>query len=466
MPKRSIPTTQPKGRKSQPPKAIRGKKRVPKGKPLKSKSLVWLWLGLAGLGVVSAAVGAILAVSSAAPLRNGQASNTSDPVFSESEAMTNNGKFSFPRLTRPVNILVIGTKVLTSDISRQASAELGYHGLVDSFDGLADTMLLVRFDPEQFKLSVLSIPRDTRVRVEGYGVIKINAANHHGGAALTARALSELLDGISIDRFVRINVQGVEQLIDALGGVDVFVPKDMKYTDHSQHLYIDLKQGQQHLNGEQAVQFLRFRHDRYGDIGRVQRQQTLMRAVVEQTLRPQTLPKIPKLFQVIQESIDTNLNVKEVAALAGFAANTQREDVQMLMLPGGFNGTGQTGVSYWLPNSQGIQTMLAQHFNYGVRGVRETSNSYLRIAVQNSTAAPDAVTTLRQRLSTAGYNNVVAGSAWSEPLRETRIVAQKGDVAIATEIQKLLGFGEVRVESTGELSSDITIQLGQDWQKL
>ncbi|NEO85124.1 MAG: LCP family protein [Spirulina sp. SIO3F2] len=458
MPKRSIPAPKYKTRSSAPGQ---GKKRVPKKK---SARWFWVWLGLTGIGLVSAAVGAILAVSlSATPLRNSLPAG--DTVFADEEAIAE-GRFRFPKLTRPVNILVIGTKVLTADVDSQASKRLGYHGLVDSFDGLADTMLLIRFDPEQFKLSVLSVPRDTRVRLSGYGEMKLNAANYHGGAALTARALSQLLDGIAIDRYVRINVQGVEQMIDALGGVEVYVPKDMKYTDHSQHLYIDLKEGQQRLDGEQAVQFLRFRQDRYGDIGRVQRQQTLMRAVVEQTLRPQTLLKIPKLFQVIQESIDTNLSVEEVAALAGFAANTEREDVQMLMLPGGFNGTGQTGVSYWLPNDSGIQTMLAQHFNYGVQGVRDRDARSLRIAIQDSTGNPAAVDALKQALSTAGYRNVYVGSSWQEPLRETRIVAQKGDRLTASNLKTSLGIGDVRVESTGELNSDLTIQLGQDWQQL
>ncbi|MEM8639636.1 MAG: LCP family protein [Cyanobacteria bacterium P01_G01_bin.54] len=440
---------------------MRGKKR---GVKRKSKGWLWVWLGLTGIGLVSAAVGAILAVSlSATPLRNGFLSG--DGIFSNEDAVAYD-KFRFPRLTRPVNILVLGTKVLTADVDVQASKELGYHGLVDSFDGLADTMLLVRFDPNHFKLSVMSVPRDTKVQIPGYGEMKLNAANHHGGAALTARALSDLLNGITIDRYVRINVQGVEQLIDALGGVEVYVPKDMKYTDHSQHLYINLKQGQQHLNGEQAVQFLRFRQDRYGDIGRVQRQQVLMRAVVEQTLRPQTLLKIPKLFQVIQESIDTNLSVEEVAALAGFAANTEREDVQMLMLPGDFNGTGATGVSYWLPNAQGIQTMLAQHFNYGFPGINGVNERYLRIAIQDSTGHPAAVTALRQQLGAAGYSNVFVSDRWQEPLSKTRIVAQRGDSITATELQTLLGIGEVRVESTGDLDSDITIQLGKDWQQL
>ncbi len=93
--------------------------------------------------------------------------------------------------------------------------------------------------------------------------------------------------------------------------VTVYVPKDMKYQDFSQHLYIDLKKGEQHLNGEKFLQFARFRYDANGDIGRIQRQQQLMRSLVEQTLKPATLLKIPDIIEVIRNNIDTNLSLED-----------------------------------------------------------------------------------------------------------------------------------------------------------
>ena len=189
-------------------------------------------------------------------------------------------------MSRPVNILVLGIKVLTVDVPHEKHEDLGYHALVNSFTGLSDSMLLLRFDPNRDYVSVLSIPRDTKTVVPGRGVTKINSANYHGGPALAAESVSNLLSDVTIDRYIRVNVQGIEKLIDALGGVNVYVPQDMKYTDHSQHLYINLKKGQQYLDGNKALQFLRFRYDAYGDIGRVQRQQTFMRALVEEALSP------------------------------------------------------------------------------------------------------------------------------------------------------------------------------------
>lgn len=431
--------------------------------PAKKKNWFWVWMGFSGVAVLSATAGAMLAVSlSSLPLLQSRLSAAEDAFFSKTKSISRNS-LRLPELTRPVNILVLGTKVLTTDLSQPPAEDPGYQALVNSFDGLSDTMLLLRFNPEGEKLTVLSLPRDTRTNVDGIGLTKLNAANYHGGPALTAKATSELLGGVGIDRYIRVNVQGVEKLIDALGGVTLYVPKDMKYTDHSQHLYIDLKEGKQHLNGEQAMQFLRFRYDQYGDVGRVQRQQLLMRALTEQVLNPTTLARVPKILSVIQSHLDTNLSVEELVALVGFSVQTKRSDMQMLLLPGEFNGDGRNDVSYWLPDRSRIRQMMAQHFDQGYSYGNQVEPVYQRVAIQDSTGEPEAVQALVNILREAGYRNVYVSDAWKEPLRTTRIVAQQGDDSSATALREYLGFGEVRVESTGSLSSDITIQLGQDW---
>jgi LCP family protein required for cell wall assembly len=436
-----------------------------KKKQNKKKQTNWLLLGF-GLGTiaaVSATAGALLAVTlSGTPLKQAKLTAEQAAVFSQEQAVSYSS-LRIPELTRPVNILVLGTKVLTSEVDDPTLPDLGYQALVNSFDGLTDTMLLLRFDPSQKKLTTLSIPRDTQVQIQGYGTVKINAANSYGGPALSAQTVSELLDGVQIDRFVRVNVQGVEKLIDALGGVKVYVPKDMKYQDDSQHLYINLKQGEHLLNGSQAQAFLRFRHDQYGDIGRVQRQQMLMRSIIEQSLRPQTILRIPEILAIVQSHIDTNVSTDEIVALAGFAGQLKKSDMQMLLLPGNFNGDGREGVSYWLPSQTKIQEMVAKYFGQGETEIQDINPSLLRIAIQDSTGDKEAARTMARYLGEAGFTNVHIGGTWSEPLQETKILAQGGDDGGAAMLRATLGIGEVLVESTGVLNSDVTIQLGQDW---
>lgn len=425
--------------------------------------------GLAGVALVSATAGALLAMSFAStPLMQRELSPEQASVFSKGDRISKNNRLQLPELTRPVNILVLGLKVLTSDVQNPPNhlKKLRYHALVNSFDGLTDTMLLLRFNPEAKKLVALSIPRDTRTLIPGYGVAKINEANANGGPALSAKATSELLGGVGVDRYVSINVQGVQALVDALGGVTVFVPKDMKYKDESQHLYVNLKAGKQHLNGDQVLQLLRFRYDEYGDIGRIQRQQLVMRALTEQALSPATLARLPQILSTIQTHIDTNLSVEELVALVGFAARTNRSQMQMLMVPGNFSQPNEySGISYWLPSPQRIQTLMAQHFNFGTDSTEPLANA-ARIVIQDSTRQVNAAPAISRKLEQAGYGNVSVTKPSREPLKVTRIVAQQGDVAGAEAVRRSLGFGEVRIESTGELDSDVTIQLGQDWSRL
>lgn len=443
-------------------KPVRSKSR---GKnPRKSKSGRWLLfvIGMGGIAMLSGLAGALLAVSDSTPLQQANLTSEQEAVFGRNRISGNGWQFS--QLTRPVNILVMGMSVLPPDIQNPPdhTKNLGYLPQLNSFDGLSDVMLLLKFDPQTKKIVMLSIPRDTRTEIEGIGIQKINSANVNGGPALTAKTVSNLLGGVAIDRYIRINVLGVGKLIDALGGITVYVPKDMKYQDDSQHLYINLKAGKQHLSGNQALQLLRFRHDALGDIGRIQRQQMVLRALFEQSVNGATLARFPQILETIREHIDTNLSIEELIALVGFGTGTNRSNIEMVMLPGRLNGA-----SYWVPNKQAIEKLAVKNFGLGASWMdtQETIDpSRLRIAIQDSTGEGQSVRGLINTLQQAGYRNVSRVSrAAGEPLETTHIVAQQGDSNSAESVRELLGFGEVRVESTGDIGSDITIQVGRDW---
>ncbi|WP_066384154.1 MULTISPECIES: LCP family protein [unclassified Anabaena] len=427
---------------------------------------LWFWVGMSGIAMVSATAGALLAVSlSSTPLQQAQLSPQEEAVF-DGDRIAGSG-LRFSELTRPVHLLVMGMSVLPPDVRNPPveATNLGYLPQVNSFDGLADVMLLVRFDPETKKIAMLSIPRDTRTEIEGYGMRKINAANVEGGPALTAKTVSNLVGGAGIDRYIRINVLGVGKLIDALGGVTVYVPKDMKYRDDSQHLYINLKAGKQHLNGDQALQLLRFRHDELGDIGRIQRQQMVIRALIDQTLNPATVAQLPQILNVVKDNIDTNLTVEELVALLGFGVRTNRANMQMFMLPGRFSENGEYDASYWIPSKRSITKLMSQHFGLDTLSeYQPTDPASVRVAIQDSTGSDRSqLRPLIQTLQSAGYRNIYIYKPWSEPLEVTNIIAQQGDADSAESIRTTLGFGEVRVESTGSLNSDISIQVGRDW---
>jgi LCP family protein required for cell wall assembly len=437
-------------------------------KKSRRKVPMWLWLGLTAVGALSATAGALLAISfTAAPLQQRNLSAEDAAFFHQGgkEAFSRS-LLQVPEVTRPVNILLLGIKTNISDLKSGTSSikEKGYNAEVDSLDGLSDTIMLIRFDPQSQRIVVMGIPRDTQIERDGR-IEKINAVDQESGTATAAREISKLLGGVGIDRYIRMNNMGLVKLIDTLGGVTVTVPKDIKYQDDSQHFYVNLKAGKQHLDGQKLLGLLRFRNDANGDIGRMQRQQLVMKALTEQLVNPMTVARIPQLFSVVQSHVDTNLTVEELLAIGGFSLHTGKSKMQMLMLPGDYNGDGKHSISYWLPDSKGIRNMMARYFDQGTVELEEVSAARLRINIQDTTHFPDATERLIKKLRKAGYENIHLDTNLKikEDLANTQVIAQKGDPIVAQGIAQVIGFGDVKVETSGNLYTDVTIKLGRDW---
>lgn len=372
-------------------------------------------------------------------------------------------------ITRPVNILVLGIDhdltqddgLLTTDISTTTGEQEVVND--DSFSGRSDTMLLVQIDPEQQSVNILSIPRDTQVEMGNLGVTKINHANALGGPELAADVVSQTLNDVEIDRYVRVNTAAFRELVDLLGGVEVDVPYRMQYVDQTQKLNIDLQPGVQVLNGAQAEQFARFRSDGYGDIGRVQRQQQLLRALRDRVTNPAVIAKIPQAIQLMQSHIDTNLSIEEILALANFATQLEQDDFRMVMLPGRFSGADEYLASYWILDPEGRDQVMQDYFHVGTSTVAERSLRNLRIAVQNASSEPQLAGQVADYLLAQGFRNVYIVQDSPSLQTQTQIIVQWGDLQGAAGLENILGIGQVIPASTGDLGSDLTIRVGDDW---
>jgi polyisoprenyl-teichoic acid--peptidoglycan teichoic acid transferase len=436
----------------------------------KSRSLAGVWVGLGIVGLLSAAGGAMIAVSfSQKPFLQRQLSEVESSVFRQDNAFSRS-TLQIPEVSKPVNLLLLGIKTNLSDIrngSHQERKKAGYDAESDTLQGLSDTMMLIRFDPISKRIVVLGIPRDTKVEAHGRSV-KINSIDQESGIGQAAKVVSNTLQGVEIDRYIRVNNFGLESLIDTLGGLTVTVPKDMKYQDDSQHFYVNLKAGKQHLDGKKLMGYLRFRKDANGDVGRMQRQQNVLRAMVEQWVTPINVARIPQLMSMVQKQVDTNLNVEEIIALGGFAANHGKSKVQTMLMPGDYNGDGKHGTSYWLASENGIKNMMARYFDHGK--VQEVPNNpeTLRVKVQDTGYYPDATKRLMTRLGKDGYHRAQLDNnpkALKENLDITQIIVQNGSEAIGETIREKLGVGTVEVGTGGDIYSDITIKLGKDWSQ-
>jgi polyisoprenyl-teichoic acid--peptidoglycan teichoic acid transferase len=355
------------------------------------------------------------------------------------------------QVKRPINVLVMG-------IDRVPDAKPGSE---EMFSGNSDSILLLRLDPNDPSLNLLSMPRDTQVEIPGLGLTKINQANPSGGPALAGRAISDTLSGVTIDRYVRFSTDAFRELINQVGGVDVDVPADMTYEDKTQKLNINLKRGQQTLDGDKAEQFARFRNDSLGDIGRVQRQQILLKALREKLSSPLMIPRIPGIVQGMQQYIDTNLTLEETSALLNYGLGLDKKNVKMVLLPGRFSGPKEFQASYWILEPDARDRIMREYFDIG-SGQADSVTAPLRIVIQNASSNPEAAQNLLMQLSKAGYENVSISDDRPDIQTQTQIIVQGGQSKAAEAIQQVIGIGILETSSTGELESDITLRIGND----
>lgn len=258
----------------------------------------------------------------------------------------------------------------------------------------SDTMLLVSLDPTLKKVAIVSIPRDTRVKLNG-ATDKINSANVYGGPELAAKLVGEIMS-IKVDSYVEMDFTGFKNIIDTLGGVDINVPQRMYKPSED----IDLQSGQQRLNGRQALGFVRFRDYTYGDIGRTEAQQQFLKALSREVLQAKTVTRLPSLVNELHQSIYTNISISDMLKLAAWAPAFNPEGIYAQTLPGTFyeerDAYGELTASYWVVDQklavQVLDALFAGQTLTVVEGSSGPSSNKTQTSTQKTTNTSKSTT--------------------------------------------------------------------------
>lgn len=254
-----------------------------------------------------------------------------------------------------VNILVLGVDERSDDVGR------------------SDTMFAVTVDTGSKEVALLSVPRDTRVKIPGHGWDKINHAYTFGKQKLSQQTAEELL-GIPFDHYVLINFAAFEKIVDAVGGVDINVEKRMYYTDPYDKLVIDLKPGQQHMDGKTAIKYVRYR-DEEGDIGRIERQQKFIKAMLQEVASPAIITRIPAIIREVGAAVTTDMSTSEMLSLAKILNDANKNGLKTDMVPG--RPAYIREVSYWLPDIVSLRQHIAQIEGGGLDGKQQAEAEQL-----------------------------------------------------------------------------------------
>lgn len=265
----------------------------------------------------------------------------------------------------------------------------------------SDTMLLISIAPYGKNINVISIPRDSKVYLAGKNKIdKINHAFAYGGARSAVKTVEETF-GVKINNYLAVSNEGVIKMVDTLGGLPIYIEKDMKYDDNTAKLHINLKQGKNILTGKEVEGYLRFRHDSYGDIGRIRRQQWFFNALVSRLKDPTAIVKLPELLKVMPDYIQTDLSGYDLAKYLGMAKNLDTSTLQVATIPGAPSSKGI--ISYWIIDPQKTQDLINKMV---YRNKSDFDIKDISIGILYSNSRTSKAVNLKQELTDKGLENI------------------------------------------------------------
>ncbi|MCR6112280.1 LCP family protein [Bacillus sp. A301a_S52] len=244
----------------------------------------------------------------------------------------------------PISILFLGLDTREADLS-----------------GLTDAMILATFNPDEKTIKMVNIPRDSYVNIIGREPMdKINHAHAFGGVDMTVDTVEHLLN-VPVDYVVSLNFTAFMEIVDTIGGVEVDVPMPISDTDNATYGTIEIDEGLQTLNGEEALAYARMRKDDpRGDLGRGDRQKDIIEAVIKQSANFKTITNFNSLMESLGNNLRTNLGFSNLVSMHSYAS--ELDNIDQLSLDG--DNMMLEGIYYFSLHENSVQEVsqtLQQH---------------------------------------------------------------------------------------------------------
>lgn len=371
--------------------------------------------------------------------------STGKPVSGKTIFEETYGKSVFVGERKRINLMVVGV-----DYNHDNK------GIIYTKGARSDTLMVVSLGDEAQYLNVVSIPRDTYVELSpNLGSDKINAAFSYGGVRQTRETVSRFL-GVPIHYYLIVKVHGAKKIIDALGGLQLDVEKDMNYDDNWGHLHIHLKKGPQVLNGEQAVGYARFRADEEGDRGRIRRQQQVIRALLRKCKDPGILTKLKPLAEAVKETLETDLSIDQMIDLAMLYRGFNQNNLRAGQIVGDDDMVGEAMVivPYGPENNKTVRRLLKDNIDLGLRD--------MRIRILNGTKEPNLGDQIADEMNLEGFHVVKVESSDRHDLKTTEIIEHVKSPRVHKRLKDLYPNARFLDSATPNADYDITIVVGSD----
>ncbi|MEF2110969.1 MULTISPECIES: LCP family protein [Clostridium] len=322
-----------------------------------------------------------------------------------------------------------------------------------------DTMILVHYNASDKKISMVSIPRDTLITINGRNQ-KINAAHAIGGVTSAVAAVQKLI-GVKINYYAKVNYKGFDKLIDAIGGVDINITRKMDYDDPTQDLSIHFKKGLVHLDGKKAEEFFRWRKNTdgsglaNGDLGRIENQHIFIAKVMEKVKSPFIIFKIPSVLTAVKSAIETNMDASEIFKFGYIFASIDSDKLSMETLKGAEKSIN--GVSYVVYDEALNKKVISELSDNKAQVVNK---SKLKIKVINGTKKTGLAKDFSTYLVEKGYNE--AKTQTGKATVKSKIIVYNGSEDMKSKLQTDFKIDNIEFLSSSDKNFDVVVTLGDD----
>jgi LCP family protein required for cell wall assembly len=345
----------------------------------------------------------------------------------------------------PVNFLLLGSDARGKERAR------------------TDTIILLHLDNQKKKAIMVSIPRDMRVKIPGRSYDKINAAHSYGGPELIVRTVEDFT-GFSIHHYVETDFTGFQKMVDALGGVEIYLDKPMK----DKMSGANFSSGNNTLNGAQALAFVRSRRSPRGDFDRVANQQKFLKALYSEAKAPASLTKLPQLINIFADNTVTDLSASELLSFASLIRSIPEENIETITL----EGTCQRikGVSYVIPDDEKNREILervkdGKSVDGGVLSYTEVSPKMVSVEILNGCGQTGLAKEIENKLEKLGFKVATIGEADSWGYSTTKILYRKGEINKARCVAEHFPGAKLGTSSTIDDKIDVRVIVGTDYKK-
>lgn len=334
----------------------------------------------------------------------------------------------------------------------------------------SDVIIFLSYNPKKRFLDFISIPRDTKISVEGVAIRKINqlyaysykkTKSHNAAAAGVRDELQEIL-GLEIPYYAQLDYNGFKNFIDVLGGVKIEISQPMKYDDYWGKLHIHFSTGIYVLNGQRALEYIRYRTGDRADLDRILRQQGFMREIMNRVKEPRVIMSFPRIVKILYNNIHTNISVWDILVVIYELKDFKLSNIRLQSLP----GVPLKGV--WVPDKSAIQKSI-ELVKTGYVNDIEKFPTYSNVVVEifNASGKTNLAGQMRRTLLKNNFDVIKIGNFDANSKYEkTLVIDRMGTLSKAQQVADVIGAKEVITKIDASHGVDVTVIIGRDWHGL